>query len=308
MSTRPQEPACTVQAKQRRNVQAERNPRLFEPHRPNRAPVTPRRPVRRTWVPKGGAPRATTIKPSPPTLPKQVHPLVMPTVPLWLEVARALTLGFQEEPPKVPLKYNRAPKQPLFPARREVTPSRCPAVECQSARTGRQKTQIQDCPQSPRPKSARSCPQYYCSPAESVLPARPASSLAQDCREDIISLRESAHTSLGFYRAEPASSQASSNIVARPFTPSVLSVGSSLPCTPVHLCEVSSAYIGRPDSTSSYCAKRQPGARSTTPSFASSARRNPTPHVAGACPHPPSDCKGSNAPVDSSRSPTPSAF
>lgn len=58
--------------------------------------------ARKAWVPRGGAPRSKT-PPPPGSLPKCVHPLVMPAAPLWLEVARVLHYRPLEEPPQVPL-------------------------------------------------------------------------------------------------------------------------------------------------------------------------------------------------------------
>jgi len=58
--------------------------------------------ARKHWVPRGGAPRSKT-PPAGGTLPKCSHPLVMPAAPLWVEVARAIHGGCDDEPPLVPL-------------------------------------------------------------------------------------------------------------------------------------------------------------------------------------------------------------
>jgi len=58
--------------------------------------------ARKHWVPRGGAPRSKT-PPAGGTLPKCSHPLVMPAAPLWVEVARAIHAGCDDEPPLVPL-------------------------------------------------------------------------------------------------------------------------------------------------------------------------------------------------------------
>merc|ERR1719330_1524918 len=53
----------------------------------------------------GGAPRPKAIPPEfAHRLPNGTHPMVLPKVPLWIEVGRAVTMGEYQDPGMVPLK------------------------------------------------------------------------------------------------------------------------------------------------------------------------------------------------------------